>query len=163
MNAETRVWVRAPCRRAPLTFHGAVVRFVHGRLSQTRSLAASNYRSANFFSGRFGPTSAHGVFFDSCFSSLALVCCISVVMCEPRPRSVDDSGLGRIVRHGAAAPDAMQTYPNLGCTHHRRRYGRSEGSNSPVKSSCTTPKPPPASDLSMASGGSVGRAPPRGG
>ena len=57
----TRVWVKAPHWRTPLTFLNAVARFVHRCLSQTLNLAVSDYLFVDCFSGRFGPTCAHCV------------------------------------------------------------------------------------------------------
>ena len=51
VNTVTRGWVGAPNERAPFTFHGAVVGFVHRSLSRTRNLAGSNYQLADFSSG----------------------------------------------------------------------------------------------------------------
>ena len=60
-------WVRVPNVRAPLTFHGVVVGFVHRCLSNTRNLAASNYHLADFSQADLGPTSVHDVFFLAFF------------------------------------------------------------------------------------------------
>ena len=67
VNTVTRALVRAPQRPAPLTFHGPIVGFVHWCLSQTRTLAVSNYHVANSFSGQVGPTCAYGVSIAFCF------------------------------------------------------------------------------------------------
>ena len=67
VNTVTRGWVRAPNERAPFTFYGAVVGFVHRCLSRTRNLAASNYHLADFSQADLGPTSVHDVFFLAFF------------------------------------------------------------------------------------------------
>ena len=59
VNTVTRGWVRAPNERAPFTFYGAVVGFVHRCLSRTRNLAASKYHLADFSQADPSPTSAH--------------------------------------------------------------------------------------------------------
>ena len=55
VDTVTRGWVGAPNERAPFTFHGAVVGFVHRYLSRARNLAASNYHLADFCSARSWP------------------------------------------------------------------------------------------------------------
>ena len=91
VNTTTRVWVRAPHQRVPLTFNGAVVRFVHRRQSQTRNLAVSNYHFADCFLGRLGSTYAHGVFPLFVFQVWNLFV-EHQWSCLPRPHSVDYSG-----------------------------------------------------------------------
>ena len=49
VNIVTRVWVRAPHQRTPLTFNGAVARFIHGCPSQTLNLAVSDYHFEELF------------------------------------------------------------------------------------------------------------------
>ena len=71
VNKVTRGWVGAPNERAPFRFHGAVVDFVDRCLSRTWNLVASNFRLAEFFSGRSWPKMCPGsiffVFFDKFF------------------------------------------------------------------------------------------------
>ena len=73
----TRVWVRAPQRRTPLTFHGAVARFVHRCLLQTLYLAVSDYHFDDCFSGRFGPACAHCVCLLRCFLNIG-TCVVNI-------------------------------------------------------------------------------------
>ena len=63
VNTVTRGWVGAPNERAPFTFHGVVVGFVHRCLSTTLNIAASNYQLADFFSGRSWPSICPRFFF----------------------------------------------------------------------------------------------------
>ena len=72
VNTVTRGWVRAPNRRAPFRFHGAVVGFVDRCLSRTRNLAASNKHFAEFFSGRSWPKIGPGFSFSGFLKSLKL-------------------------------------------------------------------------------------------
>ena len=66
VNAVTRGWVGVPNERAPLTFHGAVVGFVHRCLSRTRNLTESNLW-LTFSQAELGPTSAHDFLFRAFF------------------------------------------------------------------------------------------------
>ena len=72
VNTVTRGWVGAPNERAPFTFPGAVVGFVHRCLSRTRNLAASNYHLADFSLADLGP-SLPTMYFFWLFLSLELV------------------------------------------------------------------------------------------
>ena len=74
----TRVWVRAPHRRTPLTFHSAGARFVRRCLSQTLNLAVSDDHFADCFSFRFGPTCAHCMYVRFFFFQNIGTCVVNI-------------------------------------------------------------------------------------
>ena len=112
MNTVTRVWVGDPHESAPLTFHGAVVRFAHRCLWKTRNLADSNYYFADLFSGRSWPNMCSPCFLATCFDvwnmfvehQWSRMIHVPALLRTQVP-------LERYGRRGDATPGAMRTYP----------------------------------------------------